>query len=238
MSFTDPETVRAQYADEGALEARRGVWHPTTDGRDPTTEALQAVEEHVAGSPPPYLALEVGCGTGAFAARLDALSGVEVLATDTSGRMVDLASRRGVAACWADAADLSFDDDAFAVVAAMWMLYHVPDLDAALAGIRRVLRPGGLLVAATNGEGHLRDLRVAAGGPPLRTSFSTQNGEAALRRHFDDVERHDYRTRAIFPDHATAFDYLRTSIEDVDWDLPAFDGPREYAGEVTVFLAR
>ena len=53
---------------------------------------------------------------------------------------------------------------AYDVVVAAWMLYHLDDLDAGLAEIRRVLRPGGALVAATNSEGHLADLRTEAGG--------------------------------------------------------------------------
>ena len=32
--------------------------------------------------------------------------------------------------------------------------------------------------------------------------------------------------------------YLASSEEDVAWDLPWFDGPREYSGHVTVFTAR
>ena len=82
------------------------------------------------------------------------------------------------------------------------------------------------------------DLRTEAGDGPVVTQFSTQNGEAALLRHFDDVRREDLATRAVFPDHASAMAYLRSSLEDIAWDLPAFSGPREYAGEVTVFLAR
>ena len=124
------------------------------------------------------------------------------------------------------------------VVVAMWMLHHVPDLDRGPAEIRRVLRPGGTFVAVTNGDEHVADLRREAGGSAVLTSFSSENGEATLRRHFHDVRREDLTTRAVFGDHAAAMAYLASSQEDVAWDLPVFDGPREYAGHVTVFTCR
>ena len=101
-----------------------------------------------------------------------------------------------------------------------------------------MLRPGGTFVAVTNGDEHVADLRRDAGGDAVVTSFSSENGEASLRRHFADVRRQDLRTRAVFPDHAAAMAYLESSEEDVAWDLPPFDGPREYAGHVTVFTCR
>jgi hypothetical protein len=52
-----------------------------------------------------------------------------------------------------------------------------------------VLRPGGISVAVTNGDEHLADLRRAAGGHAVRTTFSSENGDAALSRHFATVTR-------------------------------------------------
>jgi ubiquinone/menaquinone biosynthesis C-methylase UbiE len=43
-------------------------------------------------------------------------------------------------------------------VIANHMLYHVPDRPKAIAEIYRVLKPGGYLFAATNGENHLSEL--------------------------------------------------------------------------------
>lgn len=232
--MTDREVVRAQYAREDHLETRRSVWQPAADGRDPTEIALAVVRASA-----PRNLLEIGCGTGVFAQRLaDQHPGAALLAIDQSARFVELTAARGVEARVADATDLPFDDDSFDLVAAMWMLYHVPDLDRALAEARRVLRPGGRFLAVTNGDQHVAELRRDGGGGPVITQFSTQNGEESLRRHFETVSRRDLATRAVFPDHATAVAYLESSEEHIAWDLPAFEGPREYAGEVTVFVAR
>jgi len=112
----------------------------------------------------PTSILEIGCGTGAFAARLLTEHPTAMLvAIDQSARMVELTRERVVDARVADAMTLPFDDASFDVITAMWMLYHVPDLYAALAQVRRVLRPGGLFVAVTNGDRHMADLLRDAG---------------------------------------------------------------------------
>lgn len=228
-------SVRRQYAREGNLETRRSVWRPTLDGRDPVGLAAALVAEAAGDG---AAILEVGCGTGLFAERLAAENpGATVTATDQSERFVELTAARGVEARVADVQDLPFADDSVDVVAAMWMLYHVPDLDRGLAELRRVLRPGGLLVAVTNGDEHTADLRREAGGGPLVTTFSSENGEQALRRHFSDVQREELATRAVFDDHAAAVAYLETLQDGHPWELPPFAGPREYAGHVTVFAA-
>lgn len=244
----DEASVRRQYAHEGNLQARRSVWQPGDDGRDPTAVALgmlhtfgevtsaAARNAHAPGRK--SWVLEVGCGTGDFAERLAALPDLTVTAVDTSERFVELTADRGVDARVADIQDLPFHDRTFDAVAAMWMLYHVPDLDRGLAEVRRVLRPGGVFLAMTNGDEHVADLRREAGGEPVVTGFSSENGEASLRRHFGEVRREDFRTRAVFPDHARAVAYLQSSQEDVDWQLPPFEGSKEYAGHVTMFLCR
>jgi SAM-dependent methyltransferase len=230
----DLAEVSSQYATEERLATRQSVWHPTADGREPAAEALATI---IATAPRDVL--EIGCGTGAFAARLAAaLPDAGVVAVDQSDRMVELTAGRGVEARVADAHDLPFADDSFDAVAAMWMLYHVADLHRGLAEIRRVLRPGGTLLAVTNGVEHIADLRREAGGEPVVTHFSSENGEDALRQHFDDVRRDDLRTRAVLHSRDAALAYLRSSEEDLDWSPPLDGWPREYAGHVTIFVAR
>lgn len=100
---------------------------------------------------------------------------------------------------------LPFDDDTFDVVIADHMLYHVNDRPGALAHVRRVLRPGGRLYAATNGRAHMQELRQLADLLPSEAkpawrrnlgedlAFSLENGQAQLEPHFDHVvlHRHD-----------------------------------------------
>jgi len=225
--------VRGQYADESRLAIRSSVWRPIVDGRTPQDVAAAIAEAH------PARLLEVGCGTGAFAERLAVENpNCSILATDQSVRFVELTAARGVDARVADLMDLPFADASFDVVVAMWMLYHVPDLHRGLSEVRRVMRPGGTFVAATNGDRHLADLLIEAGGQPLVTQFSSENGAAALGRHFDDVRQTDLATRAVFPDHASACAYLATFDETLAVNLPRFDGEREYAGATSVFVAR
>ena len=90
--MTDRDEVRAQYATEGNLLTRQSVWQPAEDGRAPPEIALA-----VARASAPADILEIGCGTGAFAARIaQARPGATLLATDQSPRFVELTAARGV----------------------------------------------------------------------------------------------------------------------------------------------
>ncbi|MGH3332873.1 MAG: class I SAM-dependent methyltransferase [Nocardioidaceae bacterium] len=229
----DPSTVRDQYRTESRLETRRSVWHPAEDGHNPVDAAASAVR--TAG---PASILEVGCGTGVFAERLVSENATaRVIATDQSSRFAELTRARGVQAATADVQDLPFPDDSFDAVVAMWMLYHVPDLRRGLAELRRVLRPSGVFVAATNGDGHLAGLLADAGGGPLLTGFSSENGLRSLEAHFTSVRQEDIATRAVFESHGHAVDYLSTFDPALARILPFWEGSRWYAGATTVFVA-
>lgn len=94
--------------------------------------------------------LEVGCGTGALtAAILETQNPKSILATDASEDFVEHAS---VAISdprttfqTAKAQELPVSDASYDVVASALVMNFVPDKVAALAEMRRVVRPGGLL---------------------------------------------------------------------------------------------
>jgi SAM-dependent methyltransferase len=208
--LNDPNAVRAQYASADGLAARSSLYGDIT-GDDPSEIAFEAVAELR-----PKQFLEVGCGTGWFAARVQQELGPEVVAIDQSERMVELARARGVNAAVGDVQSLSFAADSFDCAAANWMLYHLPDLDRGLAELARVLRPGGRLVSITNGRDHLLEIWRLVGAADARqgrhVTFAAENGAAALERHFESVEARDAGGTVTIHDRAAIVDYLR-SIE-------------------------
>jgi len=235
VSLDDPRTVQAEYATEDGLRARASVYEGIS-GPDVRDLVLAAIGEVRATQ-----VLEVGCGWGQLAARVAAELAAEVVAIDLSPRMVELAKQRGVDARVGDAQELPFEDAEFDCVAANWMLYHVPDLDRALAEFARVLRPGGRLVAATNGLRHLEELWSLVGrnraDEPVR--FFAETGEPYLRRHFARVERRDCESAMTFRDADAVRGYISSSIahKHLAALVPPFAGPLEATRRNCVFVA-
>lgn len=93
-------------------------------------------------------ALDLACGTGdiAFAA---AAKGARVVGLDITPRMLQLAAAKSHAARFlaGDMASLPFTAQTFDLVTTGYGLRNVPDLDAAIGEIARVLRPGGRLLS-------------------------------------------------------------------------------------------
>jgi SAM-dependent methyltransferase len=185
--LNDPELVREQYAREDNLRARRALYAERT-GPDPWQLLWEAI---VAASP--RRVLEVGGGPGELSERMQRELGCTVSYVDISPRMVELARARGVDARLGDVQELPFPAGSFDTAVAAWMLYHVPDVDRGLAELARVVEPGGILIANTNSRNHLRELRELIAYPveAWEQTFTSENGEEILRRHFAHVERRD-----------------------------------------------
>jgi SAM-dependent methyltransferase len=230
----DPDLVRAEYADESRFAVRVEAWQNVAGAR-PREEAFRAVAEVA-----PEDVLEVGCGRGELAARIASELGARVVALDVSERMVELARDAGVDATIGDVQELPFEDSSFDCAVAAWMLYHVPDVDRGLAELARVLRPGGRLVAVTNGERNLPELWGRFGERSRRLhAFSVENAEGQLKRHFARVTRRDANGIVTFPDWQAADRYVSASVtrRDLAGKLPRFEGPLECSLIVSVFVA-
>jgi SAM-dependent methyltransferase len=97
--------------------------------------------------------LDAGCGSGALSAALRD-SGAVVTGIDASAGMLALARRRlgdDVPLHVVDLSDrLPFDDGAFDDVVASLVLHYLEDWGPTLAELRRVLRPGGRLIASVD----------------------------------------------------------------------------------------
>ena len=230
----DPDLVRAEYADESRFAVRAAAWQNVAGAR-PRDEAFRAVAEVA-----PRRVLEVGCGRGEFAARITRELGAAVIAIDQSERMVELARQLGIDATVGDVEQLPFDDGSFDCTVAAWMLDHVPDVDRGLAELARVLRPGGRLVAVTNGDRNLHELWDKFGRRSGRVhAFSVENAEGKLARHFARVERRDTNGTVTFADWDAANTYVSASVTrgDLGGRLPHFDGALDCTLIVSVFVA-
>jgi SAM-dependent methyltransferase len=205
VSLDDPAVVTRQYETEDRLRARKAIYDEAT-GTDARDVAFDAVSETG-----PTRVIEVGCGEGELAARIQSELGVEVVALDQSARMVELSRERGVDARVGDVQELRFEDGSFDVAVAAWMLFHVADLDRGISELARVLRPGGRLVAVTNYEDHLIELFDHAGAERFQLTFRGENGAAWLDRHFDHVERRDAMGTVALREAELIRAYLRSS---------------------------
>jgi SAM-dependent methyltransferase len=236
MTIHDPEVVRREYATEDGLRARASVYAGLA-GPDSRELAFDAVREAA-----PVDVLEVGCGWGEFAARVQEELGATVVAIDISPRMVELARERGVDARVGDVQELSFVDESFDCAVAMHMLYHPADVDRALSELRRVLRRGGRLVATTNGIRHLEELWLLVGRDKSKETrhFFSEDGEELLRGHFETVERTDVESGLEFPDAEAVRGYVASSIahKHLADRMPELPGPLVATRRGTVFVAR
>jgi ubiquinone/menaquinone biosynthesis C-methylase UbiE len=165
--------------------------------------------------------LEVGCGPattlwGANLERID--SSWHLTLADFSPGMIEAA--RAVLGdraefVVADAQDLPFADESFDVLLANHMLYHVPDRPRAFAEIRRVLVPGGVFHAATNGDGHFEELQALVGSdwPFWRhnKAFGLETGPPQLEAFFSDVRVERFDTELRVTEVEPVLAYVRSS---------------------------
>jgi ubiquinone/menaquinone biosynthesis C-methylase UbiE len=97
--------------------------------------------------------LDVGCGTGSLTFALPAAARVgEIVGIDYSPIFVEEAQRRNsdkrITFQQADACALPFEDASFDRALSLLVLHFVPQAGKAVAEMRRVARPGGVVAAA------------------------------------------------------------------------------------------
>lgn len=188
-----------QYRNASNLEARINL-HKRFSTQGNTWHRWVYDHLHLSG---PARVLEVGCGPGElWMENLDRLpTAGRVVLADLSTGMVGSAAQRlgervGFDFTCLDAQAIAFPDGAFDLVIANHMLYHIPDLPRGVSELARVLKPGGWLCAATNGEGHMLELhqaieRFKPGYLELTKQvhrYSLQTAERVLGSAFMDID--------------------------------------------------
>jgi ubiquinone/menaquinone biosynthesis C-methylase UbiE len=206
VTYSDPEYVTRQYRDASNLNARIALHERFSTN---PCSLPQWILDHFE-LPEEATILEVGCGPGVlWTGNLDLLpKDWSITLSDASPGMVAeaearLGSDRHFDFQVADVRELPFEDERFDAVVANHMLYHVPDRESAFSEISRVLRPGGTLYAATNGEHtqgemawmqQILDPSRPTSGYYFRNllEFSLENGAEQLSPWFSEVTLRRY----------------------------------------------
>ena len=116
--------------------------------------------------------LDAGCGTGLNLASMPAGS----VGIDINPRNVEVVRARlpHHPVVEGDLERMPFDDGTFATVLCTEVLEHVPYPDAALKEIRRVLRPGGLLIGSVPARSLIWRLRFLSSTCPHSEPFHNE----------------------------------------------------------------
>jgi len=182
--------------------------------------------------------LDLGCGNGMWVGALTGRvpHGIVVGLDISTGMLSALGERHpSVPRVCADGQVLPLRDDAVDGVLAAWMLYHLPDKRAVLEEIRRVMRAGGCLIAATNSEVGVpqlddairRSLEATLGRTvqqwiePL--DFTLENGAHILRQVFESVDRTVSETQFEVPHVEPLLAYVDSIRDPMEAELGGFE---------------
>jgi SAM-dependent methyltransferase len=197
--MSEPDTTSrtilagSAYSDDHHLAARQSLY----GWQQPSYDLPGIVLDHLPDAP--GVLLDVGCGNGKYVTRIRSQRpDLTVVGLDISPGIL---SSVPPPVAVADAAALPVTDQSTAAVLAMHMLYHVDNVDTALAEVVRVLPPGGILLASTNArddKNELDDLWATAAADVLGTEhgprrislsnrFALDDAPALLRPYFADI---------------------------------------------------
>ncbi|GIO31292.1 MULTISPECIES: class I SAM-dependent methyltransferase [Paenibacillus] len=219
----DKDAIRSIYGTEQNLKAKYEVLESYGLQKE-TFEEWLIGKLKLTGS---ELVLDVGAGNGRFSLPVGRMlkgSGGFLAACDLAegvmipSRVQAEKESLPVLLMQADAENLPFLSKQFDLVMANHMLYHLPNLNRGLAEMRRILKQTGRLVATTNSEKGMPELfklhlntmdrlGIPFGVKEELITFSLENGEQTLSKHFKQVECWTYEAGFMVKEPEPVFRY-------------------------------
>jgi SAM-dependent methyltransferase len=153
-----------------------------------------------AGERPPGRLLDAGCGTGGnllHLARLDKVA--RTAGIDLAPEALAACREKGLTVARGSLLALPFAEESFELVTSFDVIYHawVPDDDAAIDELRRVLRPGGLLLVRVPALELLRGAHDEA--VDTRHRYTRSELVRLFEDHGLEVVRSTYANTFLFP---------------------------------------
>ncbi len=229
--YQDPDALKKdQYKNASNLTARANLHKLYTISE---SDWQPWVFDQIAPQPNERI-LDCGGGPGwLWRENLDRLpKNINITFTDLSDGMVAEAQANlgtdGRFTCQtANIMELPFDNNSFDAVVANHMLYHVPDRPKALSEVKRVLKPNGRFLAATNGVNHLKELfelgrdllplswfhSTVPEKAPVAQGFKLEDGRSQLEPYFNHIEKRIYHSHLAVTDAPPLIDYILSSSE-------------------------
>ncbi len=163
------DIARINY-DEQTAAAFKAVREVPRDG---LSEWREAVRRHL--HPWQGMTLvDIGAGTGAFAATFSDWFGLSVLAVEPSAAMRDQIPRTpAIQVFEGNASALSLPDGSADAAWLSLVIHHIPDLGAAACEIRRVLRPGAPVLIRQGFPGRLDRVELVRWFPETARTTDT-----------------------------------------------------------------
>jgi SAM-dependent methyltransferase len=211
------------YADDRHIRSRMSIYAYAETAADPRWRTSVIPWDGT------QIVADVGCGNG-FDLRQIVPQGRcrHAIGLDLSAGMLrsleDLRQSGRLSLVQADAQRLPLPDRSVDVAMAMHMLYHVPDVPAAIRELRRITKRDGTVLASTNSSVHLAEIHelldAAVSGQldrPVRAmpadSFTTQTGTAILSREFSSVTLRTFDVSLSIPTAQPVITYVASIRE-------------------------
>jgi len=224
----DPVTGRrmltqSAYADDRHIRSRQAIYAYAEKRADPAWRTSFIPWDGT------QIVVDVGCGNG-FDLRHIVPDGHcrHAFGVDLSAGMLrsltELRSSGRLTPVQGDAQQLPLGDGIADIGLAMHMLYHVPDIQAAVRELRRVVKPGGTVLASTNSIASLAEINDLMGaalskvaGHPFDSlhsgKFNLETGAPQLQTEFSEVSMRRFDVPLAFPTAEPVLGYL-ASVRD------------------------
>ena len=224
--FTDQQYLKTdQYKDATNLDARVEIHKRFSTN---PYGWMNWVFDRLLKLPDDAKILELGSGPGYLwhenVNRIPA--GWRITLSDLSPGMLDSAWRNLVVTGRAfqfremDAQSIPFEAETFDTVIANHMLYHVPDRVKAITELKRVLKPGGRLIATTVGENHMKEtmdwfrrVHVSNVWESFANPFTLENGWQQLRPFFANITLSHYEDNLHVTEIEPLMNYIRSGLK-------------------------